>query len=155
MFSLICVRINSWINNREAGDLRRYRAHYDVTVMVPTLKVVRCFVSLCQPHAWWRHQMKTILALLALCAGNSPVSGKFSALKTSNARLFSLICTWINGWVNDQDAGNLRRNRAPYEVTVMNKDSIKTSHWFLNAGKCPTQQRKKHSHEISSWCVQL
>ena len=23
-----------WVNNREAGDLRRYRAHYDVTVMI-------------------------------------------------------------------------------------------------------------------------
>ena len=33
-FSLICVRINSWVNNREAGDLRRHRAHYDVTVMI-------------------------------------------------------------------------------------------------------------------------
>ena len=33
MFSLICVWINGWVNNREAGDLRRYRAHYDVTVM--------------------------------------------------------------------------------------------------------------------------
>ena len=28
MFSLICVWINGWVNNREAGDLRRYRAHY-------------------------------------------------------------------------------------------------------------------------------
>ena len=25
--------INGWVNNREAGDLRRYRAHYDVIVM--------------------------------------------------------------------------------------------------------------------------
>ena len=33
MFSLICTWINGWINNREAGDLRRHRAHYDVTVM--------------------------------------------------------------------------------------------------------------------------
>ena len=33
MFPLICVWINGWVNNREAGDLRRYRAHYDVTVM--------------------------------------------------------------------------------------------------------------------------
>ena len=32
MFSLICVWINGWVNNREAGDLRRHRAHYDVTV---------------------------------------------------------------------------------------------------------------------------
>ena len=33
MFSLICVWINGWVNDREAGDLRRYRAHYDVTVI--------------------------------------------------------------------------------------------------------------------------
>ena len=33
MFSLICVWINDWVNNRGAVDLRRYRAHYDVTVM--------------------------------------------------------------------------------------------------------------------------
>ena len=33
MFSLMCVWINGSVNNREAGDLRRYRAHYDVTVM--------------------------------------------------------------------------------------------------------------------------
>ena len=33
MFSLICARINGWVNNREAGDLRRHRAHYDVIVM--------------------------------------------------------------------------------------------------------------------------
>ena len=32
-FSLICVWINDWVNNGEAGDLRRYRIHYDVTVM--------------------------------------------------------------------------------------------------------------------------
>ena len=33
MFSLIFVWINGWVNNREAGDFRRYRAHYDVIVM--------------------------------------------------------------------------------------------------------------------------
>ena len=33
MFSLICVWVKGWINNQEAGDLRRYRTHYDVTVM--------------------------------------------------------------------------------------------------------------------------
>ena len=33
MFSLTCVWINDCVNNREAGDLRRYRAHYDVIVM--------------------------------------------------------------------------------------------------------------------------
>ena len=33
MFTLICVRINGWVNNREAGDFRRHLAHYDVIVM--------------------------------------------------------------------------------------------------------------------------
>ena len=33
MFSLISARINNWVNNREAGDLRRHRGHYDVSVM--------------------------------------------------------------------------------------------------------------------------
>ena len=33
VFSLICAWINRWVSNGEAGDLRRHRAHYDVTVM--------------------------------------------------------------------------------------------------------------------------
>ena len=32
MFSLNCVWINGWVNNREAGDVRRYRVH-DVIVI--------------------------------------------------------------------------------------------------------------------------
>ena len=34
MFSLIYAWINDWVNNREAGDLRRQHGHYDVIVMV-------------------------------------------------------------------------------------------------------------------------
>ena len=34
MFSLIYGWINAWVNNREAGDLRHHRAHYDVIVML-------------------------------------------------------------------------------------------------------------------------
>ena len=33
MFSLICVWINAWVNNCEAGNLRRHLAHDDVIVM--------------------------------------------------------------------------------------------------------------------------
>ena len=36
MFSLICARINGWVYNGGAGDLRRHRAHYDVIVMTRT-----------------------------------------------------------------------------------------------------------------------
>ena len=41
-FFLICVWINAWINNREAGDLRRHCAHYDVIAM---LNMIWCFPS--------------------------------------------------------------------------------------------------------------
>ena len=33
MFSFICAWMNAWVNNCEADDLRRYRAHYDLSVM--------------------------------------------------------------------------------------------------------------------------
>ena len=46
MFSLICVWINRWVNSREAGDLRRHRAHYEVTVMW------HLFYYLCHKHAY-------------------------------------------------------------------------------------------------------
>ena len=29
------------------------------------------------------------------------------------ALMFSLICVWINGWVNNREAGDLRRHRGP------------------------------------------
>ena len=31
------------------------------------------------PNPWWRHQMEIFSALLAFCAGNSPVTGEFPA----------------------------------------------------------------------------
>ena len=71
-------------------------------------------------YPWWRHQMETFSALLALSAGNSPVTGEFPHKgQWRGALMFSLICAWINGWVNNREAGDLRRYRAHYDVTVM------------------------------------
>ena len=69
---------------------------------------------------WWRHQMETFSALLIICAGNSPVPGEFPAQgQWRGALMFSLICTRINGWVNNGEAADLRRHRAHYDVAVM------------------------------------
>ena len=75
--------------------------------------------------AWWRHQMETFFALLALCAGNPPVPVN-SPHKGQwlGALMFSLICARINGWVNNRDAGDLRRNRSHYDVIVMRPSSV-------------------------------
>ena len=35
------------------------------------------------------------------------------------ALMFSLICAWINGWVNNREAGDYRCHHAHYDVTVM------------------------------------
>ena len=40
MFTLIYAWINDWVNNREAGGLRRYRGHYDVIVMMHMKRLV-------------------------------------------------------------------------------------------------------------------
>ena len=34
---------------------------------------------------------------------------------------FCLICAWINGWVNNREAGYLRRHRIQYDAIVMEK----------------------------------
>ena len=45
---------------------------------------------------------------------NSPHKGQWRG-----ALVFSLICAWINGSVNNGDAGDLRCHGAHYDVTVM------------------------------------
>ena len=45
---------------------------------------------------------------------NSPHKGQWRG-----ALMVSLICAWINGWVNKREAGDSRRHCAYYDVTVM------------------------------------
>ena len=65
--------------------------------------------------------METVSALLALCAGNSPVGGEFPAQRpvTRTFDIFSLICAKIDGRINNGEAGDLGRYRTHYNVTVM------------------------------------
>ena len=51
MFSLICPRINGWVNDRKAGDLRRLRTNYDVTVMI-VRHTAHTIVSWYNPNQW-------------------------------------------------------------------------------------------------------
>ena len=55
---------------------------------------------------------------------NSPHKGQWRG-----ALMLSLICAWINGWVNNNEAGDLRRHRAHYDVIVTNS-SGKPFKWF-------------------------
>ena len=69
---------------------------------------VRICYTLLDSLPWRRHQMETFSALLALCVGNSPVT-----------LMFSLICAWTDGSLNNRDAVDLRCHRAHCDVIVM------------------------------------
>ena len=81
-------------------------------------------------YPWWRHQMDTCSAFLALCEGNSPVTGEFHWLKGQwrRALMFSLICAWTKGCANNRDTGDLRRHRTHYDVIIMFHYSGSGSH---------------------------
>ena len=69
---------------------------------------------------WWRHQMETFSALLAFCAGNSPVTGEFPSQRpvTRSFDVFfdlrpnkGLIKQWLGWWFQTPSAH--------YDVAVM------------------------------------
>ena len=80
-------------------------------------------------HSWWRHQMETFSALLALCAGNSPVTGEFPSQRPVTRSIDVFFDLRPNKQLSKQwfetlwDAiviwDDLRRHRAHYDVTVM------------------------------------
>ena len=82
------------------------------------------FPQIKQCSLWWRHQMETYSALLALCAGTSPVTGEFPAQRPVTRSFdVSFICAWINGWANNRETGETQsrslwrhRNVCPYPV---------------------------------------
>ena len=68
---------------------------------------------------------------------NSPHKGQWRGALTF------LICAWINGWVNNREAGDFRRHHAHYVVTVM------TAHAVTNKQLCCSDQKpgsQKQSH---------
>ena len=56
-------------------------------------------------YTWWRHQMEPFSALLAICAGNSPVTGEFPAQRavTRSFAVFFDLC--LNERLSKQSRG--------------------------------------------------
>ena len=58
---------------------------------------------------------------------NSPHKGQWRG-----ALMFSLICAWINGWVNNREASDLGLHRAHYDDIVMSFNQLKSHNaWFF------------------------
>ena len=52
--------------------------------------------------SWWRHQMETFSALLAFCAGNSPVTGEFPAQRSVTRSFDIFFDLHLNRQLNKQ-----------------------------------------------------
>ena len=64
--------------------------------------------------------METFSAWLGLRVGNSLVTGEFASQRpVTGSLMFSFICAWTNGWVNNRGTGDLRRYCAHYDVILM------------------------------------
>ena len=63
--------------------------------------------------------METIPALLAICAGNSPVTGDFPAQRPVPRSFDVFFDLRLNREENNREAGDLRRHRAHYDVIVI------------------------------------
>ena len=62
------------VNNDSVGYCSQY------STGIYAIKRIRIDTSCVEIYGtWWRHQMETFSALLAICAENSPVPGEFPA----------------------------------------------------------------------------
>ena len=83
IFSLIRAWTNGWVNNRDAGDLRHHRAHYDVTVM----KMTRvCTASHDNFVPWVR---------FPYCCPPGWGTDRLSSQRVSNAEIYYFICCYL------------------------------------------------------------
>ena len=70
------------------------------------------------------------------------------------ALTFSLICAWINDWVNIRGAGDLRRHHAHYHVIVMQPNAVMR----LNTPTPPPpppQKKKKEKKSSTTFIKEL
>ena len=65
-------------------------------------------MSYFQKNSWWRHQMETFSALLAICAGNSPVPGEFPAQRPVRRSFDVFFDLRLNKRLSKQWWGSLR-----------------------------------------------
>ena len=103
--------LTQWFNGKETKPHRYIEVH----LMCTDWSITADFRL-----PWWRHQMETFSTSLVFVRGihrssaNSPHKSQWRG-----ALVFSLICAWINGCANNREAGDLRRHRDHYDVTVM------------------------------------
>ena len=80
----------------------------------------RCYFKVTMKHIMMKSSNGNIFRVTGHLCGNSPVTVEFHAQRPVMGGFdVSLICAWINGWLNKLEASNLIRHRAQYDVIVL------------------------------------
>ena len=89
----------------------------------------------------WKHFPRywPFVRVIHRSAVNSPHKGQWRGVL-----VFSLICAWIKGWVNNLEAGDLRRHRAHYDVTAIIEAF---AHWYVDTS------REKDVSSVNVWSI--
>ena len=106
--------VSIWWRHHDLGTLRVW-----LTFGGASLHTI-CLLS-CLSQSWWRYQMETFSALLAICAGNSPVPGEFPTQRPVT-RSFDVLFDlrpnkqlskqWWGWWFGTQSCPLWRHNNA-------------------------------------------
>ena len=107
--------------------------HFSISVMFCAVCVVVCLCLVqsapcCQRHEdviKWKHF--PIYWPFVRGIHYSPVNSPHKC-QWRGALMFSLISAWINGWVNNREARDLRRHRTHYDVTVTYSNILRLTH---------------------------
>ena len=103
---------------------KRHQLHIPFTI------ILAIFVRYLKCVRKWRHRIFTLNTWLSMhqvlsinimksSSGNISVHRWIPCTKASDTELWCFLWSWINGWVNNREAGDLRRHRAHYDVIVM------------------------------------
>ena len=79
-----------------------------------------------------------------LC-GDFTVHRSMPCTKASDTELCFFICAWLNGWINNCEAGDLRCHHAHYDVIVMGKFTCKIMSHFSENSELK-HERERHEH---------
>ena len=99
--------------------------------------------------SWWRHQMETFSALLATCAGNSPVTGEIPAQRSVmrsfdvffDLHLNKLLSKQSQGWWFETQSCSLwRHGNAHADCSIVYKDIAEGVPLRLWGRNLPLQQ---------------
>ena len=105
-------------------------------------------------NTWWRHQMETSSALLAICAGNSPVTGEFPAQRPVtrsfdvffDLRLNKRLSKQSWGWWFETLSCPLWRHRNDMMLnTVLENKTDDVDIWFSSLR---SSQWWRHTHQL-------